>query len=156
MIPGPQGDPGLPGADGAPGTMGDVEGTTVSPDPTANTTSAAQLMMGLGGTITPITSGRVAIFITGMMEVDVGMVGQVQIRYGIAPVPSNGDAATGTAAGAAKNMKGSTTAGKQGFALCAVVSGLTVGVPYWIDVGLARVTGTSAAIFDVDVVAMET
>ena len=113
-------------------------------------------MMGLAGSITPINATpRVIIIITGVIQVDAAMTGQIQIRYGIAPVPSNQGAVVGTSVGAAKNIKGSTGTGKQGFALCGVVSGLTSGVPYWIDVGLARVTGTSAAIFDVDIVAIE-
>ena len=157
-IPGAQGDPGLPGIDGTTGSMGDITFTRVTPDPAGNTSNNAQLMMGLGATITPVNaSSSVIIIVTGVIQTTPSHEAQIQIWYGSTfPAPANGDSTSGTAVGAIKHITGDT--GSMGFCLSAVVTGLIVGVPYWIDVGLARVTNTNISvnkIADVDVVAME-
>ena len=68
---------------------------------------------------------------------------------------SGAAALTGTTVGVLKIMIASTAAGKQGFALTGLVTGLTVGTGYYIDVGLKAVTGGTATIYDLDVTAIE-
>ena len=135
--------------------MGTVMGKTVSPDPTANTTSATQLMMGLAGSITLIgTTPRLIIMVTGVIWSSWNAPAQVQLRYGTSATPVNGAVATGTVIGAAKNLLPFIFKNHP-VALCGVVFGLSPGVPYWIDVGLARTVGVMAEIWDVDIVAIE-
>jgi len=160
MIPGPQGEPGTPGDAGASGAMGTIG--TFSPANTVfsgGTASATQVMMGIGNAgaaFTPITSGNVAVFITGMMgNGTVADGASVQLRYGVGAAPGYNASAAGTGAGAVKNMVASTAVGKQGFAISTVITGLTIGVPVWLDLGLAQVTGGTATVYDVDVVWME-
>ena len=130
-----------------------VEASPVNP---VGTTSATAVMMGLGVSITPATSGTVLVIITGMIgnsTIDDGA--SVQIVYGTSTAPNNGDPATGTTLGRLKNFVASTDYGKQGFSLAFLATSLTVGTPYWIDVGLNAVTGGTANIYDLDVVAIE-
>ena len=49
----------------------------------------------------------------------------------------------------------STTAEKVPFTVCAIVTGLTVGVARWIDVGLAATVGGTATVKDISVTAFE-
>jgi len=152
-VDGPKGEAGIPGLDGADGTMGAVMGKTVSPDPASNLTSAAQLMMGLAGSITLTgLTPRLVIIVTGVMWATTASTGQIQLRYGTGAAPINGAAATGTVVGAAKNTLAYIQSSQ--FGLCGVVLGLSPGVPYWIDVGLAR-SATLGRITDVDIVAIE-
>lgn len=140
---------------GVPGTLGGAvtKSSPANPTGTADTTGK---MMGLAGTVTPSFSGRVLIAITGMMgNGAIGDGASVQIRYGTGAAPANADALTGTTLGKLKNMVASTAAGIQGVALAYVVTGLTIGTAYWIDVGLKAVTGNTATIYDVDIVAVE-
>jgi len=134
--------------------VGDV--AISSPADPTGTADATGKMMGLAGTVTPTFSGRVLILITGMLgNGAIGDGASIQIRYGTGAAPANAAALTGTALGKLKNMVASTAAGKQGFALGYVVTGLTVATPYWIDVGLKAVTGNTASVYDVDIVAVE-
>ena len=154
-IPGAQGDPGLPGVDGADGSMGAITFKTVTPDPTGNTTNNAQLMMGLGASITLLNaSSTLIIIVTGTVVTHEATIGQIQLRYNTGAAPSNGNAATGTAIGAVKNI--ASYLSRESFSLSAVVTGLLPGVAYWIDVGVAKVSAPNHVnIYDVDVVAME-
>lgn len=125
----------------------------------AGTASATQVMMGIGNagaSFIPTTSGKVAVFVTGMMSNGtVGDGAAVQLRYGVGAAPAFNDPAAGTGAGAVKTMVASTAAGKQGFAISTVLTGLVVGTPVWLDLALNRVTGGTATVYDVDVVWME-
>ena len=116
-------------------------------------------MMGLSsGTtrITPALSGKVLITVTGNMANSIAGDGaSIQLRYGSGSGPSNAAALTGTAVGVYKNMISSTAGGKQGFVISSILTGLTVGTGYYIDVGLKAVTGGTANIYDVDVTAVE-
>jgi hypothetical protein len=145
---------GLPGATGAGGVGGSL--TASSPANPAGTASVTAVMMGLAGTVTPTTTGRVAILITGMAgNSTIGDGAEVQIFYGTGAAPNNGVAFTGTALGRTKTTIASTAAGKSGFALAFVATGLVVGTAYWIDTALQAVTGGTASLYDVDVVAIE-
>ena len=134
---------------------GDAQSQAQPADPTgtANTTG---LMMGLAGTITPAQTGRVLIVISGDVQNNTISDGaKFQIRYGTGSAPANAAALTGTTAGALVNMLGAAAAQRVPFSLNAVVTGLTPGTAYWIDVGLAAVTGGTAAIKNVSVSVIE-
>jgi hypothetical protein len=113
-------------------------------------------MMGLAGAITPVTSGKVLITVSGMMANNTVNDGVgVQLRYGTGTAPANAAALTGTTLGVYKNFTSLTAALKSGFALSFVVSGLTLTTAIWIDCAVKAITGGTATITDVDIVAEE-
>lgn len=132
--------------------------TASSPSDPTGTASTTGVMMGLAGAITPTVSGAVVITITGTIQNDTNGDGaQAQIRYGTGSAPANGDALTGTTAGVYKgiNTVGAGNPKRVPFALSFLVTGLSVSTAHWIDVGLKAITGGTANIFDIDIVAIE-
>jgi len=131
--------------------------TQSSPGNPAGTADLTGKMMGLAGTITPSSTGRVHITITGTIfnSGGVGDGANVQLRTGTGSAPANGDALTGTTAGGLVKYVAPTTACKVPFTVCAIVSGLSLAVARWIDVGLAAVTGGTAEVTDLSVTAFE-
>lgn len=130
--------------------------TQSTASPTGTTVTSAAKMLGLGATITPVKSTRILIAITGIaINSTIGDGANFQIAYGTGGAPSNGAAATGTAVGSVKHFVASTAAGQQGIALLWVVTGLTAGTTYWVDLQFEAVTGGTASIKDVDVVLLE-
>lgn len=116
-------------------------------DPTG-TTSTTAVMMGLGGaaSITPTKTGRISFTISGQMTNNTNNDGAtVQLRYGAGTAPTNGAAVTGTQAGNSQSFTASVANGSSGFSLSPIVTGLTLGTPYWFDLGLNAVTGGTAA-----------
>lgn len=125
-------------------------------DPTG-TTSLTGVMMGLAGSITPTMTGRIRVVVCGTIfnANAIGDGANVQIRTGTGSAPANGDALTGTTAGGLSKYIAPTTACKVPFAVSAIVSGLTLNVARWIDVGLAATTAGTATITDLSVSAHE-
>ena len=124
----------------------------------ASTTNTSGLHAGLGGaaTITPAKSGRVLILITGTAYNNTLLDGvTVQVRTGTGTAPINGAALTGTARGAALSMISSTANAYCAFTAAVLVTGLTVGTAYWIDVSQAAITGGVAQIIGAYVSAIE-
>jgi len=121
----------------------------------AGTTSTTGLMMGLAGAITPAHSGNVLLIVSGTLTNGTTSDGaSLQIRYGTGAAPTNGAALTGTAVG--NNIADNNpVTNKIPFSVQAVVTGLTVGTAYWVDVGLAAITGGTASIATVSVSALE-
>ena len=119
------------------------------------TTSTAGVMMGLTGAITPAHSGNVLLIVSGTLTNGTTSDGaSLQIRYGTGTAPTNGAALTGTAVG--NNIADNNpVTNKIPFSVQAVVTGLTVGTAYWVDVGLAAITGGTASIATVSVSALE-
>ena len=133
------------------------QSTPANPTGTASTTG---VMMGLAGSITPIRSGIIKITISGDMTNGTNVDGaQVQIRTGTGSAPANQAALTGTARGGLVRMTNPTdTRGGRvtvPFSTNAIVSGLTSGTAYWIDAGLAAITGGTATIANVSISAVE-
>jgi len=162
----PAGQPGAGVADPLPVANGGT-GYAVLPaeahydlaDP-AVTVSATEVMMGLGGTatITPTTSGKLFIVVTGMIaNAILGKGSSVQLRYGTGVAPVHGVAAAGTTLGSVKNFVEAAATCATGISLAYVVSGLTPTTAYWIDLGLYAVGGggSEAKLTDIDIVAME-
>ena len=131
--------------------------TSSTPANPTGTTSTTGVMMGLAGSITTRT-GRVLVIISGTMKSDTANDGaQVQIRYGTGTAPTNGAALTGTAVGSLQRLVASAVTSEEfPFSVSAVVTGLTGGTAYWLDVGLAAITGGTAAITSVSVAAHDT
>lgn len=126
-----------------------AQSTPANPFGTANTTG---VMMGLAGSITPIKSGNVLILITGSLSNNTASDGaKGQIRYGTGAAPTNGAALTGTAVGNQPRAlnNASTAALVTPVAFAAIVTGLTLGTAYWIDIALAAITGGTATLSDV-------
>jgi hypothetical protein len=122
------------------------------------TTSAVGVMMGLAGAITPSVTGRVLVTICGSIQNSVATDGgQVQIIMGTGAAPANGDALTGTAYGSLQvsTRSNGVANGKIPFSITALVTGLTPGTAYWIDVSLARIAGGTATISSVAISAFE-
>ena len=114
-------------------------------------------MMGLAGSITPLYTGNVLILISGDLTSSIAADGgQVQIRYGTGTAPSNGATITGTALGGLVTLSTpGTAAAKFPFALNAIVTGLTIGTVYWIDISCTAVTGGTATPADISLSAYE-
>ena len=114
-------------------------------------------MMGLAGAITPSSSGKVHITITGTIANATAIAdgAKVQIRYGTGSAPANAATLTGTAVGSLQQYIAATTAETAPFSVTAVVTGLTLSTAYWLDVSLAAITGGTAAITGVSITATE-
>lgn len=126
------------------------------------TISITCVMMGLGATatITPATSGRVLVIFNGKFSNDTSGDGYgYGLKYGIGAAPINGAALTGTNVGgpACGDFGGIVATGGIGQmgSFIGVLTGLTVGTPYWIDLAMAAVTGGTASVTKVQLIAIE-
>lgn len=136
--------------DRAPGS---ATATSAAP---AGTTSTTAVMMATGGTLTPARSTRALLIISGQMaNATINDGATVQLRYGTGTAPINGAAVTGTQAGASQTSTSLVAASKSGFSIAAVVTGLTIGTAYWVDVALNAVTGGTATVTGVTVTTEE-
>jgi hypothetical protein len=125
------------------------------------TSSATVVMMGLSNLnsaliITPQVTGRVLVQINGVIAQSTTADGAIfDIRMGTGTAPANGAAPSGTVYGGQMSMTFLTGVLKVPFSITALVTGLTVGTAYWIDIDLARVTGGTATMTQVCVSAFE-
>ena len=129
---------------------------------TGNATTAYKLM-GLAGAITPKVAGRLRVVLSGdAFSATLADGGTVVIYYGTGTAPSNG--ATGVSpcgttscatAGSAVKFVAATTAERAPFGLSAIVTGLTVGTAYWIDIGLLSSTTVTATVENISMTAQE-
>ena len=128
-------------------------------DPTG-TASTTYVMMGLGSAwaITPKTTGRVKIYVTGritnnLVNADSFVLG----KYGTSTAPANAAAVTGTSI--TTSEKRVTTSGVGGnlndFSYYGEISGLTLGTAYWLDLAVKTSAGGTAAITSMTVVIEE-
>jgi hypothetical protein len=137
-----------------------VNGHSFTPADPGNTASGAGVMMGLGSTITftPARSGIVLIIISGSTNNSTnGNYGTaIQLRYNTGSAPNYNTALTGTTAGVQLDVSGiGSTTRWYPFTINAVVSSLTVGSAYWIDLSLATIVGGTASIRDLNVSVVE-
>ena len=128
-----------------------------SPANPSGTTDLTGKMMGLAGTITPVTTGRILLMISGTIfnATAIADGAQVQLRHGTGSAPANGDALTGTAVGGLQKYIAATTAQKAPFAISVIVTGLSLATAHWLDVGLAAITGGTASLTDLSLTALE-
>ena len=114
------------------------------------TTSTAQVMAGLGSTITftPASSGQIQVVLTpqSCWNNTNADGAQYQISYGTGTAPLNGVAVTGTQTGPTIKLVNPTTAGSMKFPcnLTANIISLTAGTTYWFDIAFNAVTGGTA------------
>ena len=120
------------------------------------TTSTTGVMMGLKTSITPSLDGRVMVMVTGSIKNNTGSRGaRVQIRYGTGTAPNNGTALTGTTIGAPVEMLNANNTPTYPLTVSALIMGMETGVTYWIDVSLAAITGGTATLGPVGLIASE-
>ena len=128
-------------------------------DPTGSTNTITGVMMGLAGSITPSGSGKVLVTVTGNLTnaSSVGFGASVQARYGTGTAPSNGATPVGTSVSPGAVLKYTSASSSEivPFTCCGVVTGLTVGTPYWIDLALAASGGGTATATNISVTAVE-
>ena len=137
--------------------------TVASSTAPASTTVFA--MQGLAGTITPATSGRVKITISGTIIAPTGITVNNGIAYqistGTGTAPINAATLTGTQVGPVQTYTSAVAPTAAAdvhvpFSISYLVSGLTVGTPVWIDLAAKSVTTVSAmALSAVSIVAVE-
>jgi hypothetical protein len=130
--------------------------SVAAPTGTANTTGDG-VMMGLAGTITPAISGTLLITVSGdITNGTAGDGGMIHVRTGTGAAPSNAGALAGTTCGSLqKYVSSPTTPDKVPFSKTCLVTGAALNTALWIDVSLAAITGGTATIADVDIVATE-
>lgn len=127
-----------------------------SPSNPTGTTSATAVMMGLGVLITPFSTGRLMVFVSGaIFNAGIGQGATPQISVGTGGAPTNGAALTGTQIGGAIPYVSATVAGKSPFSLQAMSSGFTKGTTVWVDVALSAQTAGTATISNLSVTVVE-
>jgi hypothetical protein len=130
-----------------------LQTTAVDPTGTANTTG---VMSGLAGIITPVASGKIFVTICGTMSNNNGAGGcAVVIRYGTGTAPANGVALTGTPLGGVAIRTAMTASTTVPFSLNAVITGLTPGTAYWLDLHQQAIGAGAASLSNVAVCAFE-
>lgn len=124
----------------------------------SGTRSTTAVMMGIAGSITPTNSGTVLIIVSGTISNSKkANFSLVQLLIGTGLAPANAAKLTGTAQGT--QLRATVTVANTDdvpFALNAVVTGLTVGTTYWLDIALASSnTNSLASIKDLSISAIE-
>lgn len=149
--------PASTGATGPTGPIGvsqSVSGSIAAPTGPAGTTP---YMIGLGATFTPNSSGKCFIELAGVALNTTGGGGSINIagRYGTGTPPIAGAAITGTTFGIVQHIVSNANNVQIGFTVIGIVSGLTLGTPYWIDLVISTDSGTGGFVKDLQGVAME-
>ena len=128
--------------------------TPGDPSPTG---SLVGVMMGLAGGITPTSTGRIMMLISGDVSNDTSSDGaSVQCAFGTGAAPVNGAAASGTNVGnPVKLVNGATPTVKIPTLCQGIVTGLTPNIALWLDVNLAAISGGTATLADVTISAHE-
>ena len=115
----------------------------------AGTVSTTQVMMGLGITYTPASSGLVLAMIAfGFYTLTAATSVVLSAQYGTGAAPANGAAVTGTLFGgnAAETYAGSEFAtSSRPIAFMALLS-LSAGTAYWFDVAVATTAAADEAV----------
>jgi hypothetical protein len=147
----------VPVAAGGTGVTSLPTSSQSTPGNPSGTASTIGVMMGLAGGIIPAVRTKALVIISGTIFNPTAIAdgGKTQIRYGTGAAPANGDALTGTTAGGLVQYVAATTAEKTPFSVNAVLSGLTPGTPYWLDLSLAAIVGGTASISDVSISSVE-
>lgn len=132
-----------------------------TPSNPATTTSTTGVMAGLlSGAVafTPNYSGRVLIIISGDVSNGTASDGsKMQIRFGTGNGPANGAALTGTSVGnLVRQLNNANTAAEvTPFTCNAIVTGLTLGTGYYVDLSQASITGGTTTLADISISVIE-
>jgi hypothetical protein len=115
--------------------------TTASPG-SVTATSPTYKMLGFAGTITPKFNTAVVLNFTGSTT-DATLADTVTLvlSYGTGGAPSNGGALAGTQVGAVYAFAQDVASDATGFSLTAVVTGLSAGTAYWLDLAVGSSGG---------------
>lgn len=113
------------------------------------TSSTSFVMMGLAVSFTPstlVTIDRALVTTTGMIG-NTASNGQTyfQLTYGTGTAPVNGAAQTGTLLGLSIMFTAAQPNDYAPFSQTAVMTGLSPGITYWIDLAVRVTSGTSIA-----------
>ena len=112
------------------------------------------LMLGLAGSITPSQSGKCLIIISGEIISDTTSVNtNLNIRTGTGATPANGDAVSGTLELLESRRMSSATL-RVPFAL-SVISSLTRGTMYWVDMAAGNNGAGNVQLFNVSISIIE-
>ena len=120
------------------------DSTAYSP---AGTTSTTLVMAGYGQTFTPSKTGRVLIIL--LVNVNNNTAGdgvQAVLSYGSGTPPAANGALAGTQVGSPMDATSGVASAANEITLAAVITGLTVGTTYWVDVAYSALTGGTATI----------
>lgn len=122
----------------------------------AGTASATSVQMGVGLSFTPLSTGTVLLIASGVVQTTVASGGgSYQLSYGTGTAPANGAAAAGTSPGNFQTIILAAAAEKNSFSVQAVVSGLTPGTTYWVDLQLKASGGGTTTLSNVTTTAAE-
>jgi hypothetical protein len=130
---------------------------TASASPAA-TSSTAGVMMGLGSsaTITPVRTGKIFVEIVGHGSNSLAANGfTFGIRYGTGTAPTNGAALTGTTVASIGFAVSDAAGSARSWTRAGLITGLTLGVPIWIDTSCAAAPGGTASLLNVTITAFE-
>jgi hypothetical protein len=117
----------------------------VTPSNPSNITSTTGVQLGLGTSchITPVYSSRIHVqFIGGAFNVTSGDVWQLQAAFGTGVAPSNNVAKTGTTIGVTVDGTSAAASAIGAFTAGGIVTGLTPGTAYWLDLQALVNAGT--------------
>lgn len=131
--------------------------TPADPTGTSNTTG---LMAGCAGTFTPATTGRMLLMaaLNGTNSTATAGDGvKCQLRYGTGSAPANAGALVGTAVGNICTMvlMRATASDLQSLTCIAIVTGLTLGTVYWLDLSEAAIVAGTGQLKNISLVAIE-
>jgi hypothetical protein len=115
--------------------------TTASPG-SVTATSATYKMLGFAGTITPKWNTAIMLTITGSVT-DATLADTVTLvaSYGTSTAPTNGANLTGTQVGSVYAFAQAVASDATGFAIGVVITGLTAGTAYWLDLAVGSAGG---------------
>lgn len=130
--------------------------TSSTPSDPTGTTNTTGVMMGLAGTITPATTGKILAIVTGGVSNNTSSDGcSMRLRTGTGTAPTNGTGLVGTASGALVQMSEVTGGFIVPFTVAGTRTGLGIGTAVWIDISLAAITGGTCAVTGLSVYAIE-
>ncbi|MGI0007283.1 MAG: hypothetical protein ACREAR_04725 [Nitrosotalea sp.] len=115
------------------------------------TSSLVGVMLGQGTAITPQTTGRILIQVSGYTSQNTPPDGCITgIRYGTGSDPANAAVLTGTMIGSNQKSTHSAATTKIPFAESVQVTGLTINTRVWIELSEAALTGGTCTINNVN------
>ena len=121
-------------------------------------------MQGLAGSITPTVSGNVLVAISGTIVSPAGTTAglgiEYQISYGTGGAPSNAGTLAGSQIGKPQSYTNQTTVTAVDvnvpFCLVALITGLTLGTAYWIDLAAESLgTASDMGLVNINIIAVE-
>lgn len=134
-----------------------VTSSQSNPSNPTGSSNATATMQGLAGSITPTTSGRVLVIISGSFTGAGGgaSTAAIQIRYGTGSAPANAAATTGTAVGVSVSYNEPNGGSAIPFSIQSTISSLTPSTAYWLDLSLSSSGGILSSLKDITITAIE-